>query len=61
MTDADRIAALEVRIARLEQKLDQHQYPGPRLAPVSTGCVCPSGMEKICRAPLCPRQPWVVS
>lgn len=67
MTDAERIAALEQRIARLEQRLDPpkypapQQYPPPQLAPVPVGCICPMGAERVCRAALCPRQPWVVS
>ena len=60
-TDADRIAALERRVAELERVTWGNRPMGPAATFPSSpfhqpGCVCPVGAGCLCAAMLCPRR-----
>lgn len=61
MTDQERIAALEARVAALEGWIATMRKMGVTSPPAPQGCVCPVGAEAVCRAAMCPRRPWVVT
>ena len=57
---ANRIAALEARVAELERnaKIPVDRFgsmPYCRIAPAPVGCQCPVGAEKRCNNPMCGR------
>jgi len=67
MTDTDeilaRLDAIEERVYKLERARGAYdRLPLDSPPPIyPRGCVCPLGVEQVCREPLCPRKGWEIT